>query len=247
MRIANSGVTWDSERMNKQQTWQWDESIPVGKDFFDRSVVAAYDARHGSFRDIDGENRAILDRLDLQPGQWVGDVGCGTGAFARRAAKRGCKVVAIDVSAAMLDFVQWKAKEEGLADVVCRQGGFLTYEHDGPPLDAIHSSLALHHLPDFWKQRALCRLAGWLKKGGRFHLMDVVFREGLTDSDIEAWLAHLREKGGEEMEKSSRDHIRKEFSTFTWILEGMLERAGFRIDQAEQTGGVLANYYCTKL
>ena len=176
---------------------------------------------------------------------WICVRGSGWGMWAAaRAPLRG--VVAIDVSAAMLDFVEWKAREEGLEGVVCRHGGFLTYEHDGPPLDAIHSSLALHHLPDFWKQKALCRLAGWLKTGGRFHLMDVVFREGVEDSDIEAWLAHLGKTGGEEMENSSRDHIRKEFSTYDWILEGMLERAGFRIDQAEQKGGVLANYYCTK-
>ena len=232
--------------MNTNPAWLWDETAAINKDFGDRAVVAAYDERHRRFRDVDGENAAILAKLDLPSDAVVGDFGCGTGAFARLAARRCRTVYAVDVSAAMLDFVQWKAKEEGLADVVCRQGGFLTYEHDGPPLDAIHSSLALHHLPDFWKQRALCRLAGWLKKGGRFHLMDVVFREGLTDSDIEAWLAHLREKGGEEMEKSSRDHIRKEFSTFTWILEGLLARAGFRIDAAQATGGVLANYYCTK-
>ena len=232
--------------MKSNQRWQWDETIPVGRDFGDRAVVAAYDERHRRFRDVDGENAAILEKLDLPSDAVVGDFGCGTGAFARLAARRCRTVYAVDVSAAMLDFVQWKAKEEGLANVVCRPGGFLTYAHDGPPLDAIHSSLALHHLPDFWKQKALERLSGWLKPGGRFHLMDVVFGTENVDASVEAWIAGTEAKGGAEVGESIRGHVRKEFSTYTWIMEGLLDRAGFRIDSSESSGGVLAHYYCTK-
>ena len=69
----------------------------------------------------------------------------------------GGTVYAIDLSAAMLDYVGWKAQEEGLANIVCRPGGFLTYAHDGPPFDVLHTSLALHRLADFWKQSAVER------------------------------------------------------------------------------------------
>ena len=232
--------------METKASWQWDETVAINKDFGDRSVVAAYDEGHRRFRDVDGENAAVLTRLDLPPDAVAMDFGCGTGAFARLAARRCRTVYAVDVSAAMLDFVEWKAKEDGLANVVCRRGGFLTYVHDGPPLDAIHSSLALHHLPDFWKQKALERLAGWLKPGGRFHLMDVVFELENRDANVEAWIAQMAAKGGAQVGESVRGHVRREFSTFAWIMEGLLERAGFRIDSAESTGGVLANYYCTK-
>ncbi len=233
--------------MKSNERWQWDETIPVGRDFGDRAVVAAYDERHRRFRDVDGENAAILEKLDLPSDAVVGDFGCGTGAFARLAARRCRTVYAVDVSVAMLDFVQWKAKEEGLDNVVCRPGGFLTYAHDGPPLDAIHSSLALHHLPDFWKQKALDRLAGWLKPGGKFHLMDIVFGTENVDANIEAWIAHTAAQGGAEVGDSIRAHVGKEFSTYAWIMEGLLERAGFRIDSSESSGGVLAHYYCTKV
>lgn len=233
--------------MTTSESWQWDESIPVGRDFGDRAVVAAYDERHRKFRDIDGENAAILARLELKPDAVVGDFGCGTGAFARLAARRCRTVYAVDVSAAMLDFVEWKAQDEGLANVVCRRGGFLTYAHDGPAFDAIHSSLALHHLPDFWKQKALDRLAGWLKPGGKFHLMDVVFQPENVDANVEAWIAAMAAKGGAEVGESIRAHAAKEYSTFAWIMEGLLDRAGFRIDSSESSGGVLAHYYCTKV
>ena len=232
--------------MKTNPAWLWDETVAINKDFGGRAVVAAYDERHRKFRDIDGENAAILARLDLKPDAVVGDFGCGTGAFARLAARRCRTVYAVDVSAAMLDFVQWKAQEEGLANVVCRPGGFLTYVHDGPPFDAIHSSLALHHLPDFWKQKALDRLAGWLKPGGKFHLMDVVFGTENVDANIEAWIAHTAAQGGAEVGDSIRGHVGKEFSTYNWIMTGLLERAGFRVDSADSKGGVLANYWCTK-
>ena len=110
----------------------------------------------------------------------------------------------------------------------------------------IHTSLALHHLPDFWKQAALERLAGMLKPGGKFHLMDVVFEAENHEANIEAWIAAMAAKGGAEVGDSIRAHVAKEYSTFTWIMEGLLDRAGFRIDHAEHSGGVLAHYYCTK-
>ena len=233
--------------MTTNTNWQWDEAAPINFDFGDRQVVAEYEARHRKFRDIDGENAAVLARLDLKPGQVAADFGCGTGTFARAAARRCGTVYAIDISAAMLDYVQCKAQEEGLANIVCRPGGFLTYVHAGPRFDALHTSLALHHLPDFWKLDALERLAGMLKPGGKFHLMDVVFAPENRDANIEAWIGQMEVQAGPEAADSLRAHVRKEFSTYTWIMEGLLERAGFRIDSAEGTGGVLAHYYCTRI
>ena len=233
--------------MQAKTAWQWDEAIPINFDFGDRAVVAAYEERHRKFRDIDGENAAVLARLDLKPDAVVGDFGCGTGAFARAAARKCATVVAIDLSAAMLDYVAWKANEEGLKNIVCRHGGFLTYAHEGPLFDALHSSLALHHLPDFWKQKALDRLAGMMKPGGKFHLMDVVFGTENVDANVEAWIAHTAAQGGAEVGDSIRAHVGKEFSTYDWIMAGLLERAGFRIDSADAKGGVLANYYCTRV
>jgi putative AdoMet-dependent methyltransferase len=232
--------------MSNNSSWQWDESIPISTDFSDRNVVEAYDARHRQFRDIDGENADRIAKLKLQAAQTVADFGCGTGAFVRAAARHGATAIAIDLSPAMLDFTKWKAEEEGLEQIQYRQGGFLTYAHDGPLLDAVTTSMALHHLPDFWKQKALARMAGLLKPGGRFHLADVVFSEEDTDQHVEAWIERMGKLAGDTVLPSIRSHVRKEYSTFTWILEGMLSRAGFQIEEAEFSDGVFARYTCIK-
>ena len=42
-------------------------------------------------------------------------------------------------------------------------------------------------------------------------------------------------------------HIREEYSTYGWIMEGLLARAGFRIDAKTEHEGVYARYTCTKV
>lgn len=46
-----------------------------------------------------------------------------------------------------------------------------------------------------------------------------------------------------ETTEPAEDHVRDEHSTFTWLLEPMLERAGFTIEQAQHTDdGIFAHY-----
>ena len=74
--------------METNAKWFWDETVATNLQFGGGAVAAAYDERHRKFRDIDGENAAILARLELRPDAVVGDFGCGTGAFSRLAARR---------------------------------------------------------------------------------------------------------------------------------------------------------------
>jgi len=226
---------------------QYDEMVHIGKDFSSREVVEAYDARHRQFRDIEGENKAIIAGIGLEKNHAVADFGSGTGAFVMQAAQKCEKVYAVDISPAMLDYAKWKAQNLGLTNIVYCHGGFLTYAHSGSPLDAISTSMALHHLPDFWKQKALARLQGMLKPNGKLFLADVVFTEKMYENNIQAWIDKLASKMGEEMTEDMSRHIRTEHSTFSWIMEGLLLRAGFKIDHAEYTDGVLAKYFCTKV
>ncbi|MEA1893594.1 MAG: hypothetical protein U9N36_00045 [Euryarchaeota archaeon] len=51
----------------------------------------------------------------------------------------------------------------GISNALYCHGGFLAYEHEAEPADAMVSIVALHHLPDFWKLVALTRAAKMLK------------------------------------------------------------------------------------
>jgi putative AdoMet-dependent methyltransferase len=145
--------------MPKRPAWFYDETVHAGVDYSDPAQAAVYDERHERFRDYRKQAEGIMAAIGLGPKHTVIDMGAGTGAFALHAAPRCKRVYAVDVSPIMLDRARRKAQQAGLANIVFCSGGFLTYEHQGPPVDAVVSVAVLHHLPDFWKQVALRRVA----------------------------------------------------------------------------------------
>ncbi|MBU0480324.1 MAG: methyltransferase domain-containing protein [Proteobacteria bacterium] len=227
-------------------TWEYNEFAQVGKDYGKAEEVAEFESRHSDFRDLKGESLRVLDTLGVGEHDILIDFGCGTGIFAILAAERCRQAHGVDVSKAMLDYARIKARKAGAGNIDFHHGGFLTFEYDGPPADFITSTLALHHLPDFWKRIALERMHRMLKPGGRLYLNDVVIVPEGAFANIEALLARLGEAGGREMRQDAEDHFRLEFSTYDWIMAGLLTRAGFTIDNSEIRDGVIATYYCTR-
>ena len=128
------------------------------------------------------------------------------------------------------------AGNSGCATCECVEAGFLSYEHDGAPADAVYTRNALHHLPDFWKVVALDRIATLLAPGGVLRLRDLVysFEPSQTEAVLERWFAGASatsEVGWTRAEYE--EHVRTEFSPFSWVLEPMLERCGFEIRDIE--------------
>jgi putative AdoMet-dependent methyltransferase len=223
--------------------WQWDETIQRGTDYASVEQVREYDERMAAMRNVAAEVDKILGLLELSPDDVVLEIGTGTGAFARAAARRCRKVVALDVSPVMLEYAAQRAREEGLQNIEFREAGFLTYEHHGAPLAAIVSQLALHHLPDAWKLIALQRLAGFLRPGGALYLTDVVFADS-AQSDWPTYFGALVDSMPASSRVAMARHIRQEFSTFDWMLRDMLARAGFAIESVESEGRFLSHYHC---
>lgn len=235
--------------MTTHPGWQYDEFKQIGTDYASVAEVAQYDKRMSSLRNIAEECAQIIKSLDLKPESRVLEIGTGTGEFAIAAASQCAEVCALDVSQVMLDYARAKAKDRSVTNITFSRAGFLTYNHDGEPFDAVVSQLALHHLPDFWKAIALRRVWHVLKDGGLLFLRDVVFSFGVDNAEpvINGWIDGAVKAGGDKLGNDIASHVRQEFSTFDWAMEGLLRAAGFSIVSAVyQNGGTFAEYICRK-
>jgi len=227
-------------------TWTFDELAHAGQEHLDPGYIATYDRKAATNPTDDVE---LLRGLGLTASSTLIDLGAGTGTFALAAAPLCRRVVAVDVSSAMLDFAKERARQLGLSNIDYVQAGFLSYMHSGERADVVYSRNALHHLPDFWKVMALHRITEMLLPGGMLRLRDLVFsfEPTQTESAIEAWLAQAASTPETGWTREELDtHLLTEHSTFTWLLEPMLMHAGFQIDQVEYSeSGIYAAYVCS--
>lgn len=142
-----------------------------GRELWDKKA-AFWDELHG-----DEGNRfhreliapAVKRLLDLEPGEQVLDIGCGSGVLARQMAGWGGVVTAVDFSEALLERAKARKQKEGqpvrylVADATDEEALAALGEVQ---FDAVTSTMALMDMPVITPlYRAVRRL---LKPGGRF-------------------------------------------------------------------------------
>ncbi len=228
--------------------WFIDELASAGRENRESEHAARYDAKMDADAALEV---AMLSEFGLDGDATVVDFGAGTGQFVLAAAPLAKRVVAVDPSPVMLGRLREKLADSGTGNVEIVEAGFLSYEHTGEPADLVYSRLALHHLPDLWKALALRRVAAILRPGGVLRLADVVWNFGPEEVEerIEAWFASDAgaDTETEWLREELEEHVRDEHSTFAWLLEPMIERAGLRIERAEpDADGIFARYLCAK-
>jgi SAM-dependent methyltransferase len=226
--------------------WLLDERAHAGPEHLDPAYVAAYDRKAGydPAPDVDALVAAGVGRDSV-----VVDLGAGTGTFALAVAPRCGRVVAVDVSPAMTGVIRDRADAAGAANVTVVEAGFLGYEHEGAPADAIFTRNALHHLPDCWKAIALDRMTAMLRPGGVLRLRDLVydFAPGEADERIAAWFAGaVTDPAVGFTADDLADHVRGEHSTYGWLLDVMLERVGFDVVERSVRRSAYATYTCRR-
>jgi ubiquinone/menaquinone biosynthesis C-methylase UbiE len=231
--------------------WSFREYTPVGIDLGSPAAVATYDRNQGTDPAADD---ALLDRLGVTAGTRLIDMACGTGAFVARAAHRGAEAHGVDVSTEMLaharSHARTHARDHSAPTAHWHHAGFLDYDHPADrPADVVTTKSALHQLPDFFKQHALRRMAAMLRPGGTFYLWDVIFSFDPADADdhIQRWIDEVGRPAGEGFTRQDFEaHVREEFSTYAWIIEGMLHRAGLEITDRDFPRPTHAAYVCRR-
>lgn len=224
-----------------------DELTHAGPEHLDAGLVAGYDRKQGS--PDPASDLAVLQECGLAPTATVVDLGAGTGQFALAAAQHYQRVVAVDISPVMLSRLRERAAAAGLTNLACVRAGFLSYDHAGPPADAIYSRHALHQLPDFWKAIALDRMAWILRPGGILRLRDLIY-DFPPAAAAEVFASWLAEAGTDPAvgytAEDYAEHIRTEHSTFRWLLEPMLNAAGYQILTADYHRSLYGAYTCVR-
>jgi ubiquinone/menaquinone biosynthesis C-methylase UbiE len=115
-----------------------------------------------------------IDLAQLQPGESVLDVGCGTGALAMETYERvGAtgRVYGIDPGPKQIARARFKAERASLP-IDFQVGVIEQLAFPDQSFDVVLSTLVMHHLPDDLKRLGLAEVARVLKPGGRLVIVD---------------------------------------------------------------------------
>ena len=118
--------------------------------------------------------RTIADLAQLQPGEAVLDVGCGTGTLALEARERvgiTGRVCGIDPSRQMITYARRKAARRNLS-VDFQPGVVERLAFPDRSFDVVLCIWMIQHLPNDDKRHGLAEIVRVLKPGGRLLLVD---------------------------------------------------------------------------
>lgn len=130
------------------------------------SAADYFDAPALSFWNRFGQR--TIDRLELQSGNQILDVCCGTGASAIPAAKQvGAtgSVLGVDLADSLLELARHKSQQQGLANIEFRCGDFTSMGLPGESFDGIVCVFGIFFVPDM--EAAVAELWRMLRPGGK--------------------------------------------------------------------------------
>ena len=169
----------------------------------------------------------LLDRLALEPGQRLLEIGCGWGTLAIEAARRGASVVGLTLSTEQKAWAESKIAESGLSERI--EIRLQDYRDTGEEFDAVASVEMVEAVGQRWWGAYLDSIARNLKAGGRAALQFISIRHELFDRYVRSpdFIQTYIFPGGCLLDEDIFADLARRRG-LTWQ-----ERDGFRLDYAE--------------
>lgn len=177
----------------------------------------------------------LMEAAAPRRGETVLDLGSGTGLLTLAAARKACRVIALDASAEMLSRTARNVRAEGMEDVELIHGDMRRIPLPDESVDLVVSSYAFHHLGDDGKELAAAEALRVLRPGGRIVVVDMMFQLSLHGRDrriIASKVAALLRRGPAGAWRLAKNAVRiarrrwEQPASMEWWGE-MLTRRGF--------------------
>jgi ubiquinone/menaquinone biosynthesis C-methylase UbiE len=115
----------------------------------------------------------LIEQANIQPGQKVLDLGCGTGTLALMAKKAqpNADVIGLDADSQMLEMAVEKSASQNI-EVKFDVGFTDKLPYPDASFDRVLSSIMIHHLKTPEKEQTAREVFRVLKPGGELHIID---------------------------------------------------------------------------
>ena len=166
----------------------------------------------------DRARRTLVNQANIQPGQRMLDIGCGTGTLVvlLKRLYSDINVVGLDPDPKALKRAKAKA-ERARVPVKLDQGFGDKLPYQQGTFDRVFSSFMFHHLEEQNREQTLSEVFRVLNTGGSFHLLDFAGGHGshglharlfhsserLKDNSVERMLELMKRAGFKQAKKTS--------------------------------------------